>query len=85
MIVGIETISNWYQDIKKHIEEFPKAKGFLLGNKKDLTNERKVKAEQAIELAKKLNLEYIETSALTGERVEDAFSEIAQALISQKD
>ena len=40
---------------------------------------------EALKLAAELNLEYIETSALTGERIEDAFHEIAKALINSQE
>ena len=82
---SFETITNWYEDIQKHIEETPNKRGFLIGNKKDLDSERKIDAEQALGLAEKLNLEYIETSALTGENVGASFSKLAKVLISQRE
>jgi len=75
---------NWYKDIVKHIEEGKKLNGFLLGNKNDLVEERDVKKEGAEKLADELNLEYIETSALTGANVELAFYKIAKSLLESK-
>lgn len=51
----------------------------LLGNKADL--DREVDKEEAEDLAKRLSCEYLETSAKTGENVEQAFEEIARACL----
>ena len=51
----------------------------LLGNKADL--DREVDKEEAEDLAKRLSCEYLETSAKTGENVEQAFKEIARACL----
>ena len=56
--------------------------GFVLGNKKDLKSERKIKKEDAELLANKLNLRYIETSALTGENIMFIFHKIGENLLS---
>ncbi|KKN73038.1 hypothetical protein LCGC14_0404730 [marine sediment metagenome] len=51
----------------------------LLGNKVDL--EREVEREEAEDLAKRLNCEYLETSAKTGANVEAVFEYIARACL----
>ena len=51
----------------------------VLGNKIDL--ERKVEKSEAEDLSKRLNCEYLETSAKTGENVEVAFEKIARACL----
>ena len=51
----------------------------LLGNKADL--EREVDRIEAEDLAKRLNCEYMETSAKTGQNVELAFEKIAKACL----
>ncbi|MFW9825444.1 MAG: Rab family GTPase, partial [Candidatus Thorarchaeota archaeon] len=67
------SISNWYSDLQKEIvkreEVIP---GFLIGNKMDLKEQVKIPESKAQELAMKLNLEYIKTSALSGENVDEA-------------
>ncbi len=51
----------------------------LIGNKADL--EREVDRLEAEDLAKRLNCEYMETSAKTGENVELVFEKIAKACL----
>lgn len=52
----------------------------LVGNKADLAGVRAVTREMAEELARTLNLRYFETSARTGEGVEEVFAEIAEGV-----
>ena len=77
---SLESVSNWYTDIKKQLEGRPELVGYIIGNKKDLAKYIKITSEKGSKLAKSLNLGYIETSALTGENVEYAFYTIAEAL-----
>jgi small GTP-binding protein len=79
-IKSFQSISKWYQDIKKHLENKPKLLGVLLGNKNDLSAEREVSKDEALELARELNLEYLETSALSGENIIEAFDKIGKSL-----
>jgi len=52
----------------------------IVGNKIDL--ERQVGRQEAEDLAKRLNCDYLETSAKTGEKVEFAFESIARACLN---
>lgn len=79
-INSLESVSNWYTDIKKQLEGRPELVGYIIGNKKDLAKYIKITSEKGSKLAKSLNLGYIETSALTGENVEYAFYTIAESL-----
>ena len=79
---SFDKIINWYQELKDFTtdEEIPIV---LVGNKSDLSEERQVFYQEGVKLANKLsdkektNLCYIETSALTGENIEDAFNLIS--------
>ncbi|HMF34456.1 MAG TPA: GTP-binding protein [Candidatus Lokiarchaeia archaeon] len=66
-------IPGWVSSIKKAVGNIPM---ILIGNKIDL--ERKVTYEEGKELADRLGCEYIETSAKTGEGVEEGFLAIAR-------
>jgi len=53
----------------------------LVGNKKDLVCERSVQFEEVLDIADKYDMPYIETSALTGENVAEAFELIEEIII----
>jgi small GTP-binding protein len=74
-------ISNWYQDIKNHFINNPKIDGYLIGNKIDLIKRRYVSKDDAMRLARALNIEYFEISALTGENLEKYFHNLASRLL----
>lgn len=53
----------------------------LLGNKIDLVSDRVVKQEESEKLAEELNIEYLETSAKSGEKVDLAFNKIVTQIL----
>ncbi|MFW9900433.1 MAG: GTP-binding protein [Candidatus Thorarchaeota archaeon] len=77
-----ENVKNWYEELKQFTsgEDIPIV---IVGNKTDLIEERKVFYQEGARLAntlsegEKIKLSYIETSALTGSNVEDAFNLIS--------
>ncbi|MFX1256430.1 MAG: GTP-binding protein [Promethearchaeota archaeon] len=73
-----ENIKLWHEDILKVTEGIA---FILVGNKIDLENERVVSKAEGEELAQKLGLSYIETSAKTGENIEEAFRMLALQII----
>jgi len=77
---SLESVSNWYFDIQNQLKDRPALTGFVIGNKKDLAHVSDSISEKGSDLARYLNLGYIETSALTGENVERAFYTIAETL-----
>ena len=79
---SFESISKWYEDVKRYIIPVKdELIGFILGNKEDLIYERKINYEESLSVAKNLNLEYVETSALTGKNVEKIFINLAKKLV----
>jgi small GTP-binding protein len=70
----------WFADIKKNIN-LPEEEimGFVIGNKKDL-KDRQITTDGAQKLAEQFNLKYLETSALSGENVDEAFTTLAKQL-----
>ncbi|MFX0106017.1 MAG: Rab family GTPase, partial [Candidatus Hodarchaeota archaeon] len=81
-------ILKWYEELENFIKQrhIPL---IIIGNKTDLKDERVVKYEQGTELVNELSkrtrgkVSYIETSALSGENVEDAFTLIAYHYITK--
>jgi hypothetical protein len=53
----------------------------LCANKIDLNKDRAVTSEQGTAIATEERVEYIETSAFTGENVEETFTKIAEMLL----
>lgn len=62
----------------------PDVKSLMVGNKADLTDQRKVSFEEGKKVADELGLSYLETSAKTGENVHRAFGAVAFLLIKDK-
>ncbi|MFX0098187.1 MAG: Rab family GTPase [Candidatus Hodarchaeota archaeon] len=65
------SVDHWRADLIDALgDNFPSA---LLGNKVDLVDERVVPTEEGFEKATDFQIPFYETSALTGEGVDDAF------------
>ena len=75
-----ENIEGWFKEIKS---VSPNISLILVGNKIDLEGKRIICIEKGEELSKKLNLSYIETSAKTGENINDAFKMLALQMIKR--
>ncbi|MHA1310379.1 MAG: Rab family GTPase [Candidatus Helarchaeota archaeon] len=73
-----ENIIKWWDDFNS---AYKSKIGFLVGNKIDLTS--KVPKSDAIQLANKLNLNYIETSAKNGINVDILFNELANGIYNK--
>ncbi|NHJ20097.1 MAG: GTP-binding protein [Candidatus Lokiarchaeota archaeon] len=80
---SFESVSNWFYDIQNQLKDRPILTGFIIGNKRDLAPGSETISEKGSDLARYLNLGYIETSALTGENVEEAFYAIAETLYNE--
>jgi small GTP-binding protein len=77
---SFENIENWFNEIKKVSTNISL---ILVGNKIDLINERKLSIKDGENMAQKLALSYIETSAKTGENIDDAFRMLALQMIKK--
>lgn len=77
----LNSIPAWYNDVLKYMPDKKKIMAILCGNKNDLVDHRKVTQEQALEVAEKYNLDYLETSALTGENINDSFINLCKKLL----
>ncbi|EGW34452.1 GTP-binding protein SAS1 [Spathaspora passalidarum NRRL Y-27907] len=72
---SFENVENWYQTVTQHANE--DAQIFLVGNKCDDEVNRQVSREQGQELAARLNIPFLESSAKTNENVDSIFLELA--------
>ena len=75
---SFEGISYWINDIAWVIGD---KYGILIGNKKDLAKYRVVSEEEGKALAAEYHLDFMETSAKTGENVNNVFEQITKNLL----
>lgn len=68
----------WLQQFRQLAD--PNSMILLVGNKNDLTDQRKIQPETAEQFAKDNLLVYVETSALTGHNIRETFQRIAHGL-----
>ncbi|MFX0081735.1 MAG: Rab family GTPase [Candidatus Hodarchaeota archaeon] len=85
---SFDNVMKWYDELEKFIDQ-RQIPLIIIGNKIDLREQRAISYQNGVDLvstlSKNVNIKasYIETSALTGENVEDAFTLIAYHYISQ--
>ncbi|MFX1242239.1 MAG: Rab family GTPase [Promethearchaeota archaeon] len=85
---SFENVINWYNELNEFIDskDLPV---MIIGNKRDLTEKRAISNQDAVSMSHSLarssnnNILYFETSALTGENIEDAFRLIAYNFITK--
>ena len=76
-----EHITKWLNEVKANGSKDIFC--ILIGNKKDLEEQRQVKYEEGKKLAEENNLLFLETSAKTAENVQEAFSISAEKILEQ--
>jgi small GTP-binding protein len=85
---SFENVKNWINELNEFIDN-PDLPIMIIGNKRDLTEKRVVSNQDAVSMSQALtghpnkNILYFETSALTGENVEDAFRLISYNFITK--
>ncbi|MFW9853561.1 MAG: Rab family GTPase [Candidatus Thorarchaeota archaeon] len=79
----LDSIDVWIAEVRERAETFPELPVVLIGNKIDLREEvtSSLKTVQGFAKAKALNSGFVETSAKTGEAIEDAFEMLARKII----
>ncbi|MHA1379963.1 MAG: Rab family GTPase [Candidatus Helarchaeota archaeon] len=73
----LDSVEAWYKDIVGYLKD--DIHGFVIGNKCDLLREKKENTK-ARKIAQKLGLDYLQTSAFTGENVDEAFTKLGEKL-----
>lgn len=71
------SLTKWLQDIKEHIQDST----FIIvaGNKIDMKNKRQVTQEEAEKFCNEKGLNYVETSAFSGEGIKKLFDTITHS------
>lgn len=72
------SVKKWHHDITKECDD--NVVIALVGNKCDLENKRQVTYDDARTLADELNISYYETSAKTGDNINNMFNELIQVV-----
>jgi Ras-related protein Rab-11A len=76
-----ENIERWINEIKEKVRG--SLKMMIIGNKLDLTDQRQVDINNALEKAKKLNVPLMETSALDSTNIQKAFEQILKEMYKE--
>lgn len=75
-----KAVDNWVAEMERYARSDVVV--FMVGNKTDL-DKRQVSAETAEKFAQDKGYPFMETSAKTGENVDELFSKLAQAMVSR--
>ena len=78
---SFNNVRNWVRQIEMHAS--PQVEKLLIGNKCDLLDKKVIETEQGMALAKEFGMAFFETSARTGQNVNETFFHIA-TLIKDK-
>jgi|EP00669_Euglena_mutabilis_P014654 small GTP-binding protein len=78
---SFESVNQWLKELRDHAES--NIVVMLIGNKIDLTHQRTVTTEAGQKLAQEQSLLFMETSALEGEKVEEAFNVILHEIYNR--
>ena len=80
---SFNSVKQWIEDVQSFANKDTNL--VLVGNKVDLNNKRKISKEEGQNLAKEYGMDFYESSALTGENINDIFEGICQKVNQQID
>ena len=78
----LEILKTWINEAKMNVS--PETEMVIVGNKIDLNDKREIKTESIKKLGEKYQIKVFETSAKTGEGVEDIFIYLTKKLFENK-
>lgn len=77
-----DNIAKWLRNIDEHANE--DVEKMLLGNKCDRDNERMIRKERGETIAREHGIRFLETSAKANINIEQAFTELAEAILNKQ-
>ena len=78
---SFQCVNKWMDQIHKLAP--PDVRVILVGNKSDLESERKVSFEDGQVMAQKYGIKFFETSAKTGDHIEELFTRIGEDILEK--
>ena len=78
---SFEHLPKWIEEVRSNVMSDTPL--LLIGNKSDLTDSRLVSKEEIKKFAQNININYIETSAKTGENVEKVFEALTIQILKR--
>ena len=80
---SLDSLDSWVTEVRELSDTFSDLPVVLVGNKIDLRDEipSSLKSLQGFVKSKSLNADFVETSAKTGEAIEEAFAKLARKII----
>ena len=78
---SFNSVKQWIEDVQSFANKDTNL--VLVGNKVDLNNKRKISKEEGQNLATEYGMDFYESSALTGENINDIFEGICQKVNQQ--
>jgi small GTP-binding protein len=79
---SFKNVTKWIRNIKENALD--NVKVVLVGNKVDLEQQRVISTEKGQKLAERHSCKFFETSAFTGVGVKEAFTSLAELVLSEK-
>ena len=80
---SFEHVDSWVQEVNRFAGE--SSCKILVGNKSDLSAQRAVTTEEGQAKANQMGVAFVETSAFTAEKIEQAFASIATEMIKTRE
>ena len=79
---SFDKVRTWVEELRLYLsKDTPIA---IAGNKCDITTTRQIDKEDAIEYAKSVKAKHFDTSAKTGQGIEEIFVEITKAILRRE-
>ena len=80
---SFKTLKIWIEDTKKNVK--PNIEFVLAANKSDLIDKREVRKEEIEKFSSQYDIPFFETSAKTGDGIDEMFNTFINKLLSKKD
>jgi GTPase SAR1 family protein len=78
---SLQDVRNWVDEIRQQTEEMPTV--FIVGNKSDLTDERKIATEQGQTVSKEMGAFFAEVSAKSGRGIDELVVRVAEEAVKK--